>query len=88
MECFSDGVSPLAIHALQKWGKIGPTSWPLKSFKKDLGQVKAQHAVTKIPEAEHHPENVVSVIEKALFLACFGNLKGGVRETISSEPIY
>ena len=26
MECFSDGVSPLAIHALQKWGKIGPTS--------------------------------------------------------------
>ena len=26
MECFSDGVSPLVIHALQKWGKIGPTS--------------------------------------------------------------
>ena len=29
MECFPDGVSPLAIHALEKWGKIGgPTSWP------------------------------------------------------------
>ena len=26
MECFSDGISPPAIHALQKWGKIESTS--------------------------------------------------------------
>ena len=54
----------------------------------DLGQAKAQPAATRSPEAEHRPENVVFVIEKALFLACFGHLKGGVRETISLEPIY
>ena len=67
MECFSDGVSPLAIHALQKWGKIGPTSWPLKPFTKDLGQVKAQPAATIIPEAEHHPENVLLGVEAKQF---------------------
>ena len=74
MECLSDGVSSsLAI---------------LTALKKDLGRAKAQPAATRIPEAGHHLENVVSVIEKASFWTCFGNLKGGVRETISLEPIY
>ena len=26
IECFSDGASPIASHALQRWGKKGPTS--------------------------------------------------------------
>ena len=50
--------------------------------------MEAQPAETRIPEAEHHLENVVFVIEKPSLLACFGHLKGGVRETISLEPIY
>ena len=58
--------------------------WP--SLKKDLGQVKAQPAATRTPEAEHHPEHVGFVIEKVSFLVCFGHLKGGVRETRSLEP--
>ena len=53
MECLSDGVSSsLAI---------------LTALKKDLGRAKAQPAATRIPEAEHHLENVVFVIEKASF---------------------
>ena len=43
---------------------------------------------TRIPEAETHIENVVFVIEKASFLACFGHLKGGVHDPCIMEPIY
>ena len=61
--------------------EVEPPRWP--------GACKeAQPAATRIPEAEHHPENDVSVVEKASFLASFGHLKGGVRETIFSVPIY
>ena len=48
--------------------------------------MEAQPAETRIPEAEHHPENVVFVIEKVLFLACFGHLKGGVHDPASLGP--
>ena len=46
---------------------IAEVGQPLKPLKKDLGQVKAQPAATRIPEAVHHPENVVFVVEKASF---------------------
>ena len=42
----------------------------------------------RFPEAEPHLENVMLVVGKVSFQICFGNLKGGVRETIFLEPIY
>ena len=44
-----------------------------KPLKKDLGRAKDQPAGTRIPAAVHHPENMVFVVKKALFYACFGN---------------
>ena len=40
---------------------IAEVGQPLKPLKKDLGQVKAQPAATRIPEAEDHLENAVFV---------------------------
>ena len=48
----------------------------------------AQPAATRIPEAKHHPKNVVFVIEKVSFYVFSGHLKGGVREIIFLVPIY
>ena len=39
----------------------------VKPLKKDLGQVKAQPAATIIPEAEHHSETVLLVVEAKQF---------------------
>ena len=43
---------------------------------------------TRIRETEPHPENDVLVVENASFWACFGHLKGGVRDPCFMGPIY
>ena len=45
-------------------------------------------AAAKNLEAEPHPKNVVFACQKASFWQCFDFLKGGVRDTRYSEPVY